>query len=162
MSVYLQDGLVLLDSGLVAVDAGCCCGTCTNCSAVIFGAPCTDIHGNCWTVQNCDGTCGGEEVPCDSSWMTETQYCVDVPDCTIQTLNCISSIDPVTCEFTQIGDCGECPVGQTIITTASVRWVPCMGACCIAGLCSILTPANCLSFGGSYQGDGTDCDPDPC
>jgi hypothetical protein len=36
------------------------------------------------------------------------------------------------------------------------------GACCIGGECSITTEALCLEAGGTYQGDGTPCDPNPC
>ncbi len=36
------------------------------------------------------------------------------------------------------------------------------GACCIFGLCSILSSDDCASAFGQYFGDGTDCDPDPC
>ncbi len=37
------------------------------------------------------------------------------------------------------------------------------GACCIPGaLCQILTEAECLAGGGTYIGDGSLCDPDPC
>jgi hypothetical protein len=36
------------------------------------------------------------------------------------------------------------------------------GACCIAGVCSILTEAACILAGGTYQGDGTPCSPNPC
>ncbi|HET9233640.1 MAG TPA: DNRLRE domain-containing protein, partial [Candidatus Eisenbacteria bacterium] len=37
------------------------------------------------------------------------------------------------------------------------------GACCLpTGNCAELTSAQCTSQGGSYQGDGTSCTPDPC
>ena len=36
------------------------------------------------------------------------------------------------------------------------------GACCIGGECSIETEADCISAGGTYQGDDTTCDPNPC
>jgi len=36
------------------------------------------------------------------------------------------------------------------------------GACCVGSVCSITTAADCASAGGIYQGDGTDCDPNPC
>lgn len=37
------------------------------------------------------------------------------------------------------------------------------GACCdAAGACTDTTAAACVAAGGTYQGDGTDCDPDPC
>jgi hypothetical protein len=37
-----------------------------------------------------------------------------------------------------------------------------IGACCIGEDCSILSEADCIAAGGTYQGDGTDCDPNPC
>ncbi len=36
------------------------------------------------------------------------------------------------------------------------------GACCQGDTCSIETPANCTTLGGTYQGDGTTCSPNPC
>ncbi|MBN2559939.1 MAG: hypothetical protein JXQ75_03290 [Phycisphaerae bacterium] len=41
---------------------------------------------------------------------------------------------------------------------------PCFvyGACCVGEVCSIETEEDCLTATGEYQGDGTDCDPDPC
>ncbi len=37
------------------------------------------------------------------------------------------------------------------------------GACCFDdGSCLVLTSADCGTQGGSYQGDGTDCTPNPC
>jgi spore coat protein A len=37
------------------------------------------------------------------------------------------------------------------------------GACCFAdGACQILTGAQCGAASGTYQGDGTSCDPTPC
>ncbi|TVQ81568.1 MAG: hypothetical protein EA380_01415, partial [Phycisphaeraceae bacterium] len=36
-------------------------------------------------------------------------------------------------------------------------------ACCFGDLCQEdFTEADCISFGGSYVGDGTDCSGDPC
>ncbi|MFN8547431.1 MAG: hypothetical protein U0527_05530 [Candidatus Eisenbacteria bacterium] len=41
--------------------------------------------------------------------------------------------------------------------------LPPIGACCVIGApCRYVSPAECTSAGGSYQGDYTDCDPDPC
>jgi len=38
-----------------------------------------------------------------------------------------------------------------------------VGACCIAGICGEgYTEAACITAGGTWQGAGTDCDPDPC
>jgi hypothetical protein len=39
---------------------------------------------------------------------------------------------------------------------------PATGACCIGETCSIRTRASCEAAGGSYQGDGTTCTPNPC
>ncbi|MBD3402610.1 hypothetical protein GF420_06920 [candidate division GN15 bacterium] len=38
-----------------------------------------------------------------------------------------------------------------------------VGACCnAAGGCEVLTEAECAAAGGTYQGDGTNCTPNPC
>ncbi len=40
---------------------------------------------------------------------------------------------------------------------------PVLGACCLgSGECALDTPYGCQQVSGSYQGDGTTCDPDPC
>ncbi len=39
---------------------------------------------------------------------------------------------------------------------------PDYGACCIGAVCSMQAEADCLAAGGAYEGDGTDCDPNPC
>ena len=36
------------------------------------------------------------------------------------------------------------------------------GACCYDDTCDVVTAAVCASIGGTYQGDGTVCQPDPC
>lgn len=36
------------------------------------------------------------------------------------------------------------------------------GACCVGTDCSITTEAACVEAGGTYQGDDTVCDPNPC
>jgi hypothetical protein len=36
------------------------------------------------------------------------------------------------------------------------------GACCVAGVCSVLTPAACATASGEYKGDNTACTPNPC
>lgn len=37
-----------------------------------------------------------------------------------------------------------------------------VGACCIGEICGIFSEDNCIAVGGIYQGDGTDCEPNPC
>jgi hypothetical protein len=52
---------------------------------------------------------------------------------------------------------GNTSVDNVCVTTGGVTPT---GACCgTDGTCSITTQADCR---GTYQGDGTDCDPDPC
>ncbi len=36
------------------------------------------------------------------------------------------------------------------------------GACCIHGVCSILSEDDCVTSSGFYFGNGTDCEPNPC
>lgn len=36
------------------------------------------------------------------------------------------------------------------------------GACCLNGSCVVTTHALCTAEGGTYQGDGTNCSPNPC
>ncbi len=36
------------------------------------------------------------------------------------------------------------------------------GACCVAGNCSVRTQTECTSQGGTFQGNGTTCTPNPC
>ncbi len=36
------------------------------------------------------------------------------------------------------------------------------GACCVGDECSITTESACIAKGGTYQGDGSPCDPNPC
>ncbi|MCC6320933.1 MAG: multicopper oxidase family protein [Phycisphaerales bacterium] len=36
------------------------------------------------------------------------------------------------------------------------------GACCELGVCTVVTQASCTGGGGTYQGNGTACAPNPC
>ena len=47
--------------------------------------------------------------------------------------------------------------------TMTISACPTPGACCFAdGSCQMLLPAACATAGGVPQGEGTDCDPNPC
>jgi endonuclease/exonuclease/phosphatase family metal-dependent hydrolase len=46
---------------------------------------------------------------------------------------------------------------RAVVVDLILPLAPPMGACCIAGSCSDLTEADCLTAEGEYQGDGTDC-----
>jgi hypothetical protein len=52
-------------------------------------------------------------------------------------------------------------VGFTIVDPPAP---PIVGACCDPddGSCQVLTTAECTVQAGTYQGDGTDCSPNPC
>ncbi len=85
------------------------CPTCTDCSfAGLFPPGCTDGDGNCWTgPENCDGTCQGTMVACDSKWLNLTEYCIVCPDNT--TTECSTVVtNPVTCEQVVTGNCDAC------------------------------------------------------
>jgi hypothetical protein len=56
----------------------------------------------------------------------------------------------------------EHPGKGTIINVERRPGVAPTGACCIGEDCSITTEADCIAAGGTYQGDNTDCDPNPC
>ncbi len=66
--------------------------------------------------------------------------------------NCtISTEEDCTGTFQGVGTvCDPNPCGEAT------------GACCIDGVCSILSESDCTDGGGIFQGIGTDCDPDPC
>ena len=51
---------------------------------------------------------------------------------------------------------GDMGTGTVTITLSA------LGACCTDEVCSIATEAVCVDGGGTYQGDDTTCDPDPC
>lgn len=36
------------------------------------------------------------------------------------------------------------------------------GACCLHAYCELLAEEECRSYGGTFEGDGTECDPNPC
>ncbi len=47
--------------------------------------------------------------------------------------------------------------------TATVTGGPCPeGACCNEGVCDVFNLIECNAAGGSWLGEGTDCDPNPC
>ncbi len=132
---------------------------CTTCPGFVdSGSGCTDADGNCHPIENCDGTCSGPITPCvDIRWMTDIAYCTTVGEgCSIQSVHCVTSVNRVTCEFTQVGDCfGDCPDGQTVINSEEVRWEPCStcsgiecGACCVGEGCYTMSATECFDFFG--------------
>ncbi len=124
MSVYLQGGLVLLDSGLVAVDTGCCCG-CTCCNGLtIPGCPTPSQQYYTYTAtfdysessEGCDFSVNYVQVITrDTETCTTTQMCSGDANGTPICDNCVSgmgcvglgSLPTPTCSGTYI-DCDEC------------------------------------------------------
>ncbi len=99
---------------------------CTTCEPIEFGTPCTDLDGNCWTVQNCDGTCSGQQADCSNNWMYHITWCTAGGEGCGITVNCVSFTNPQTCEITMIGACdGICPPGQGIIDGVSDPFIAC-------------------------------------
>ena len=68
------------------------------------------------------------------------------------------SIPPEVDEVTDFGILGFGEPGYNPCATSG----PASGACCIWGQCRITQREACESQGGIYQGDNTDCFPDPC
>ncbi len=129
MAVYLQDGMVLLENGAVATSSDCCCGGCTDCAPqLLFHAFCIDEDGNCHVgPDNCDGTCSGAIVDCNSFWLVYNQYCIQCPENT--TFPCArSTVNPITCEQTDecltVDCCNECPGSSTQIMTEQAVFCP--------------------------------------
>jgi len=81
----------------------------------------------------------GEPIPVDFVW-------------TERRLN-----DPATEDS---GNAGQ--AGPPVVDMGAFEHVSLVGACCISGWCEIETQALCSTYDGTYLGDGTDCDPNPC
>lgn len=75
------------------------------------------------------------------------------------------------CETLQPGYVPTTPPCQDVVISSNVigkaifgnKVAPPTGACCAPdGSCSIFTESDCLAQGGTYYGDGSTCDPNPC
>ncbi len=154
--------MVLLDSGMVAVDPQCCCPSCTDCSDDFLFSPFSDGMGNCFTTQECDGSLSGP-VLCTSRWLNLVQHCVgDPPTCT--ELCNVTIVDPVTCDLTNTCDCCDCCAACENGTVNSVadEAILCLHACCVDGVCSLQTFPECNALGGIFLIGVSSCDPNPC
>lgn len=62
----------------------------------------------------------------------------------------------------RVGGFGEGDAGDGFLSV-ECDGVTVTGACCYKdGSCEVLRPTQCAAAGGEYQGDNTDCDPNPC
>jgi hypothetical protein len=114
-----------------------------------------------------------------------SQYEPGVPGCENLDGNMLDVSGAPACEFAMLSRCvgpgtyyvvvqpfGEYDYGYEIPCdgnndyTATLECEPCTytdGACCFDdAYCQIMTPYDCYSFGGEYQGDDIPCDPNPC
>jgi len=56
----------------------------------------------------------------------------------------------------------DCRAEWTNVVFVNLTPPPITGACCLPGGCTVITQADCLAQNGTYMGDGSACDPDPC
>ena len=146
-------------TGACCVGTSCTTGTEADCSAAggtyqgnnssCAGDPCGG-GGGCeagWTA-DCQGTCFPDYVY--ESWVGDG-YCDDGAY--------------IPADY----GCDECPAGVAI-------WLNCdafdndggdcdgdpTGACCVGTSCTTGTEADCSAAGGTYQGNNSTCDGDPC
>lgn len=161
MSVFLGSGgaVLLGPGGGVVTDPSCCCGGCSDCCFAqgIYTPFCVDGFGNCYTGSDCDGSCYGDIVPCDSLWRTATTTCC-CPDplesCAQCGESCYQTVDPVTCElFENCTTLGVTCLGCGSKTLLSDLCSPC-------GVCSICQ-CDCENCPGCTCTDNisqADCD----
>ena len=57
--------------------------------------------------------------------------------------------------------CSTCP-GEESTNGIPVTTTTPTGACCVGTDCTIETEEDCVDMEGEYQGDDTECDPNPC
>lgn len=168
MAVYLNDGKVLLNSGSVATNTDCCCGTaCKKCANI--PPPGFDFFGNCYAgdrslCPDCfDYPCPiGDPVDCRIFYSTSSLYC-----CNDDSLHSVSTVNHVTCMVTE-DIIHNCDPGVETYVIASDPYDRCV-CCCPAAdpLPHEAVPNSgviaCQDAGGFAISDPsyTMC-PDPC
>lgn len=156
---------MLLDSGLVATSAGCCCGGCSDCCFQEgVSVPFDDGMGGCWLSLDCHNVFS-IPVACDTLWRTQTTTCCcpePIGSCTQCGETCVQTVDPDTCVFTD--NCASMGItcsGCGATTVLSDQCFIC-GACCVGTTCSSQSEPDCLGMGGIWLGALTDCVGNPC
>ncbi|NOX57900.1 MAG: hypothetical protein GXP29_03465, partial [Planctomycetes bacterium] len=136
-------------------NAGAACQTCSGDGTT----PC-DTDGDC-TVAG--GTCLANDNICNVGSSTcsnnDETFCTVPGDCPGIPARCSNSltscVDDNDCPGGTCGGAGTCDAGVCAILDACGS-----GACCAAdGSCSVTISASCT---GTFQGEGTDCEPNCC
>ncbi len=132
---------------------GACCFPDASCQDLL-PTPCDAAGGvhqgagtGCATF-TCEAICGGPNAgSCTEA--NGTPGCDDAECCTS-----VCAIDAFCCDVEWDAVCAD----EAVICD------PTPGACCIGllGECQELSGADCLAAGGTFQGPGTSCDPNPC
>ncbi len=136
-TAYRGDGSTCPQTCGVITDYGACClpdGTCINTTSAACSA--VGVYGEFNASFRCEGLNNG---------------CPNVKACCLPDGQChVLTNTGCTAEG------GARPAGEPLVCgTSTCR----TGACCIPGpeICRITTDAACVSAGGSYRGNGTDC-----
>jgi hypothetical protein len=69
--------------------------------------------------------------------------------------------DPLSFTFRAFDDDAVRDQARVEWDGAAWRFTP-IGACCVSGVCMLVTESECLDLAGSFQGLLTGCDPSPC
>ncbi len=176
MALYLKDGKVLLDTGLVATSADCCCGggtgACcirgTNDCSVLTSAECASIHGYYFG----DGTnCGGVDCSlvacCQINVIGLGVHCIQTlcPDC----LGFFCDGNVFCCHSETLNNATCCTKGiQHCCPSAFGADFCCLTTedCCGEFCCNPITHTCCFDFDiGSYCCDNATeecCGPSGC
>ena len=178
---------VVCGDGLCAGDAGACCYPSSDwCEEQITADECGN-EGGTWmgegtTCDSCLGSCdagpdSGEDCFCYDGW-TEEQCphifrrgvpCSDpVISCQQGGACCLLEQGMLVCRWMTQSDCEDsngsyhhatnCGWGDPNVNECNPH-----GACCLGpNSCAIMFVADCNAVGGTYIGDGTTCDSEPC
>ena len=118
---------------------GSCCAPFTNACSVSTQSTCAIISGT-WTS---GGVC--QPDPCGAPPPTG-RCCHGDGSCS------------VTAAAACVGALEVWAAGEDCTTSAAM----CFGACCFPQGCMVFDAAGCAAMGGSFNGNGTTCQPDPC
>jgi len=143
------------------------------CSQVVADPSCGGTGVCCWMGACLDASDSVTESACNATggtWFAEPASCPTSGTCLCDEINdCNGSCAPAS----WVGD-GSCDDGTydwhgnaIDFNCAASDWdggdCAGTGTCCFPdGHCEVLTSAACTADGGTYQGDDTVCDPNPC